>query len=158
MNHAKEIINKDKVKNESQSIYLNASFNHYQSVIDRLGKEGDDTVNLQRSSILNMENKTLPTPKTEEEFKICNDNLLLQQEEYLSNIEKIKVQIANLQNNNNDYNKKKTALTESKYNTSPGKISLSAFVALLTLGLILGAWLNKALFSFEEDNTQNMQI
>lgn len=146
------------MKNSGFSLYLDATFerninrlltqttnsNHYNN-------EVDDNV---RAAISNFESLRLSSggfdkqePQNEDEYKKTLEEINIKTDEYFNNIQKIKEQIQNFQANNNDYNKKKNALNDSKSEKSSNKLSLLTFIFLLTLGLLMGAFINNKILN-----------
>eukprot|EP00340_Litonotus_pictus_P007857 CAMPEP_0170524510 /NCGR_PEP_ID=MMETSP0209-20121228/9957_1 /TAXON_ID=665100 ORGANISM="Litonotus pictus, Strain P1" /NCGR_SAMPLE_ID=MMETSP0209 /ASSEMBLY_ACC=CAM_ASM_000301 /LENGTH=240 /DNA_ID=CAMNT_0010813227 /DNA_START=49 /DNA_END=768 /DNA_ORIENTATION=+ len=133
VDHAKKVLDKDKMKNLSQSLYLEATFDkNYQHLLGRSNIDDRDK-GLFSSQIVK-------TPTTELEMKQAIQQINKESDEYNSYIEKIKVQISNFQNNSSDYAKKRTALGDKVDSKGPFTMNLSLFVFFLTLGLIVGAW------------------
>lgn len=142
MEHAKQIIDKDKVKNSSQSIYLNVSLErNFKQLIGRnsLNPTDFDKVATNKAETP----KHFDLPQNVEEYLRYKKEINTETDELNSYIEKIKTQISNYQSNSSDFNKKKSALGGEKVEKKSTKINLLVFSIIFTIGLLLGAWFNK---------------
>ena len=149
---------KEKMKTSGFSIYLDATLerninrlltqttnpSHYNNEVDDNNRAAISNFEASRLSSGGFDKKE---PQTEDEFKKTLEEINIKTDEYLNNIQKIKEQIQNFQANNNDYNKKKNALNDSKTEKSSNKLSLLTFIFLLTMGLLIGAFINNKILN-----------
>ena len=140
------------MKNDGFSVYLEATFErNFKELLDRntlnySAEIGNDRLAFSQNSIEGLNSFTTfqKPPETEEELKKAIDLINRETDDVLSTIEKIKLQISNFQTNNSDYNKSRTAMTDTKtQNSGKVKINLSNLLILLTLALIIGGWVDK---------------
>lgn len=124
----------------SQFIYVKAAFPK-KDIKENFSKV---EINEQQRASLNRFNTedNITTPTTKEEYVAALKQIENQTDKYNDYIDKIKIQINNIKNNNTDFSKKESSLL-NKSSAKSSKFNLQGLLTIATIGLIFGAWITK---------------
>jgi len=147
LDQAKSLFSKEK---EGFKLYLDATLerNIRELLINNpIPTDIDDNNRINESLKLLHEGFNIKAPQTEDEYKKTLKEINIRTDEYLNNIQKIKEQINNFQTNNNNYNLIIGAVTKPAPEKPSNKLSLLTFIFLITMGLIIGAFINNKILN-----------